>query len=253
MEIKMAETPTIEQKGDDLRKPPEELVFRPINSQNLFEETVGRLGQAIKTGVVPIGDRFPNERDLAEILGVSRPTVREAIRALQQAGYVEVRRGRSGGAFVVSVGGKRATARRLAKDMGSELGSILDYRWAIEPAIAELAATRADDDDVESLQTLAQQQGDPADADVFRADDTRIHLAIADVARSPSLATSASEIRLQLSELLAAIPVLEESARHSQDQHAAIIKAISRRDGVAARKAMLEHVNATAELLHGLN
>src|SRR5215475_9712333 len=80
------------QPSSDLSKPPDELVFRPISSQNLFEETVGRLGQAIKTGVVPVGERFPNERDVGELLGVSRSTVREAMRALQQAGLIEVRR-----------------------------------------------------------------------------------------------------------------------------------------------------------------
>src|SRR2546430_10476691 len=72
----------------------------PVRAGNAFEETVERLLSVIKLGVIPPGDRFPAERELAGLLGVSRITLREAIRALQQAGYVESRRGRFGGTLV---------------------------------------------------------------------------------------------------------------------------------------------------------
>ena len=72
----------------------------PVRAGNAFEETVERLLTVIKLGVVAPGDRFPAERELAGLLGISRITLREAIRALQQAGYVESRRGRFGGTFV---------------------------------------------------------------------------------------------------------------------------------------------------------
>jgi DNA-binding FadR family transcriptional regulator len=152
---------------------------------------------------------------------------------------------------VTGKGGRRPNARRLAKDTGSDLASTLDYRWAIEPAIAELAAQRRTEDDIEGLRaTIAHS--DPASPEVFRAADARIHLALAHAARSPGLATSAAEIRLRLAALLAAMPALNESAFHSQRQHEQIIDAIAAGDGQAARAAMLEHVDATAELLRGL-
>ena len=72
----------------------------PVRSGNAFEETVERLLTVIKLGVVAPGERFPAERELAGLLGVSRITLREAIRALQQAGYVESRGGRLGGTIV---------------------------------------------------------------------------------------------------------------------------------------------------------
>src|SRR3954447_8593221 len=75
-------------------------VFRPVKAGNTFEETVERLAQAVKLGVVPKGGRLPAERELAERLNVSRVTLREAIKALQQAGFVVSRRGRTGGTFV---------------------------------------------------------------------------------------------------------------------------------------------------------
>jgi DNA-binding FadR family transcriptional regulator len=70
-------------------------VLGPVRAGNAFEETVERLLTVIKLGVVGPGEKFPAERDLAVLLGISRITLREAIRALQQAGYVESRRGRS--------------------------------------------------------------------------------------------------------------------------------------------------------------
>src|SRR2546430_13776751 len=70
----------------------------PVRVGNAFEETVERLLTVIKLGLVAPGERFPAERELAGLLGVSRITLREAIRELQQLGYVESRRGRLGGA-----------------------------------------------------------------------------------------------------------------------------------------------------------
>jgi DNA-binding FadR family transcriptional regulator len=77
-------------------------VWRPVRGGNAFEITVARLAQAIKLGLVAEGDRLPAERDLAERLQVSRVTLREAIRALREAGYLESRRGRTGGTFVLA-------------------------------------------------------------------------------------------------------------------------------------------------------
>src|SRR5215813_15156331 len=76
-------------------------MWRPVRGGNAFEITVARLAQAIKLGLVAEGDRLPAERDLAERLQVSRVTLREAIRALREAGYLESRRGRTGGTFVL--------------------------------------------------------------------------------------------------------------------------------------------------------
>jgi DNA-binding transcriptional regulator YhcF (GntR family) len=97
-----------------------DVVFAPIRSGNTFEETVERILQAIKVGVVAYGERLPGERDLAERLAISRVTLREAIRSLQLAGYVESRRGPTGGTFATSsitALSKRSwtvTARQLA-------------------------------------------------------------------------------------------------------------------------------------------
>jgi DNA-binding FadR family transcriptional regulator len=237
----------------DFERLPSELIFRSIRSRNLFEETVSRLGEAIKLGVVPVGERFPTERDLAEQLGVSRVTVREALRALEQAGYVEIVRGRHGGAYVVRSDNKQSAshARKLLKAMGEGLDDVLDYRNAIEPALAELAAERHTGEQLARARELLEESKRVPPTG-FRGADSRFHLALAEMAHSPTLASAAADVQLRLSELLAAIPILEESIRHSHQQHAKILRAIMKRDGRTARAAMGEHIAATAELVHGL-
>ncbi len=250
----MPSTPTeIPQPAYDFDRLPPELIFRSIRSRNLFEETVARLGQAIKLGVVPRGERFPTEREIAERLRVSRVTVREALRALEQAGLVEIRRGRHGGAYVVRSDVKQSTrhARRLMKAMGTELDDALDYRRAIEPTIVELAAERhAAQQLARARELLEESKAVPPTG--FRGADSRFHLALAEMAGSRSLAAAEADVQLRLSELLAAIPILDESIRHSHAQHEKILRAIARRDGVRARAVMVEHIEATADLLRGL-
>src|SRR5204863_5678023 len=75
-------------------------VFAPVRSQTAFEETVERLGTAIKLGLLPPGSRLPAERELGARLGIARSTLRQALTALTQSGHVFATRGRSGGTFV---------------------------------------------------------------------------------------------------------------------------------------------------------
>jgi DNA-binding FadR family transcriptional regulator len=117
-------------------------LLRPVREGNAFEETVERLLTVIKLGVVGPGERFPAERELAAQLGISRPTLREAIRELQQAGYVESRRGRSGGTFVTGAPPvpDQCELRRLAREDGDKLADALTFRLVIETGAAETLA-----------------------------------------------------------------------------------------------------------------
>src|ERR1044071_6125081 len=116
----------------------QEALFRPVRAGNAFEETVERLMQSIRLGVVAPGERLPSERDLATRLGVSRVTVREAIRSLQENDYVESRRGRYGGTFVRNEIPKPAPG----KDFG-DVHDVLTLRRVLETGAAETAAGRS--------------------------------------------------------------------------------------------------------------
>ncbi|MEV0537769.1 GntR family transcriptional regulator [Kitasatospora sp. NPDC050463] len=226
-------------------------VFRPVRTGNAFEETVERILQAIKLGVVGHGDRLPAERDLAVRLNVSRETLREALRSLQQAGWVEARRGRYGGTFVTyrlpapDVG----ELRRAARDLGAELEDALTLRLVLEVGAAELAARR---ELTESQQTYLRQRladADGASPDEYRQCDSRFHLAIGELTGSPSLAAGIAEARIRLNDLLNAIPMLGRNIDHASDQHRAMTRAILAGDAAAARRATEEHLEATAALL----
>jgi DNA-binding FadR family transcriptional regulator len=229
----------------------DEVVFRPVRAGNPFEETVERLLQAIKLGVVAPGDRLPSERDLAARLAVSRVTLREAIRALTEAGYVESRRGRYGGTFVNDRLPKprRTTARRLARELGSGLEDALVLRSALEVGAAEAAASRELSQD--ERDHLSRCLADTATAKLadYRRMDSRLHLAVAEVSGSPSLTSAVADVRMRLNELLDAIPLLERNIEHSDQQHHAIVEAILAADSEAARQAMQEHLAGTAALL----
>lgn len=229
-----------------------DVIFRPVHSVNTFEETVERLAQAIKLGVVAPGSRLPSERELVACFQISRTTLREAIRALELAGYLEAQRGRSGGTFVVyrTSEASEADARRLIHEMGDRLPDVLDFREVIEPATAEFAALRAKSADVEWLHTLLEVMRSLPRSE-YRRFDSRFHLAIAELTGSRSLITAVTDIHMQLNDLLAVFPLLDTSLRHSDQQYERIMRAITAGEGKRARAEMQEHIMATANLLRG--
>ena len=105
-------------------------IFRPIRTVNAFEQLVERLGRAIKLGLLAPGERLPPERRLAEQLELSRSTVREALRLLYDAGYLEARRGRRGGVFVAQQLPTGPAPGMLALD-GDGVRDLLAYRGCL--------------------------------------------------------------------------------------------------------------------------
>ncbi len=242
--------PRVTDRPDDLAA---SAAFRPVRGGNAFEETVERLLQAIKLGVVGLGERLPPERELAPRLGISRVTLREAIRALQQEGYVESRRGRFGGTFVTyrPPEPRRGDLERVAAGMGERLSDALVFRMAVETGAAQaLAARRLTEDEVGRLRhsLRAADLAEPAD---YRRLDTRFHLTIGELTGSPLLAAACADARMRLNDLLAAIPVLQWNIAHASVQHAAIVDAVLAGDPDAARRAVAEHLDGTAALLRG--
>jgi DNA-binding FadR family transcriptional regulator len=224
-------------------------VFRPVRTRNAFEETVERLLAAIRLGVVAPGERLPAERELAARLGVSRVTLREAIRAVADAGYVESRRGRYGGTFVAATLPSPAPSAAPS----GELEDVLTLRWVLEVGAAEAAAARTLTP--EERRHLSAALTDVSDVDSelgeYRRRDSRLHLAIAEVTGSPSLTTSVADVRTRVNRLLDAIPLLALNIEHSDAQHRAVVAAILSGDPAAARQAMRGHLDGTAALLRG--
>src|SRR5215813_14458947 len=222
----------------------------PVRAGNAFEETVERLLTVVKLGVVAPGERFPAERELAGLLGVSRITLREAIRALQQAGYVEPRRGRFGGTFVTysRPAPDPGEVRRIALADSDQLADALAFRMALETGAAQVLADADGGREVLLERLAAVNSASPED---YRRLDTLFHLAIAELTGSALLAAACADARMRLNDLLNAIPVLRHNIVHTAAQHTAIVDAILAGDPERARCAVAEHLDGTGALLRG--
>jgi GntR family transcriptional regulator, transcriptional repressor for pyruvate dehydrogenase complex len=228
-------------------------VFSPVPVRNAFEVTVERLARSIRLGVLSGGDRLPPERELAETFGVSRVTLREAIKALRAADLVESRRGRGGGNFVVApTAADMRAGNRLDAAARPALNDTLDLRQIVEPGAAALAASRtlSAADRATLHRCLREATDGPADG--RRLADCRLHMAIAAASESTSVAAVVADVQMRLTELLRAIPVIPANIHHSDRQHAAIVAAILAGQPDVARSEMEEHIDGTAALLRGL-
>jgi DNA-binding FadR family transcriptional regulator len=239
-----------EQPGPESQHGATAALFRPVRTRNAFEETVERLLQAIRLGVARPGERLPAERELAARLGVSRVTLREAIRAVADAGYVESRRGRYGGTFVAAELPGAAPDDPAATR--PDVDDVLTLRRVLESGAAETAATRPlTQEQRRDLRVRLTEvaEVDELDEAEYRRRDSRLHLAIAELTGSASLTTAVAEIRSTVNGLLDAIPWLPANIEHSNAQHAEIVEAILSGDQAAARAAMDEHLDGTESLL----
>jgi GntR family transcriptional repressor for pyruvate dehydrogenase complex len=237
---------------DALRLP--QAVLRPVRGHHAFEACVEQLATAIRLGVYPSDTALPAERELAEQLGVSRATLREAIAALRAAGLVETTRGRGGGTVVRRRPAKRKSAARAAiRGRHADLLDSLRFREVVEPGAAALAAERGLDQSARRLleETLDAVSRAPA-GPVHRQCDSRLHLAIAAASGSPRMMAAVTQVQAELDEMLQAIPVLAPNIAHSTAQHQAIVKAILAGNPRRAAQVMTEHCEDTAALLRGL-
>jgi DNA-binding FadR family transcriptional regulator len=234
--------------------PPEglavEALNRPVRGGNAFEETLARLLQLIRLGIVPPGEALLSERELAARLEVSRDTVREAIRSLAEAGYVEARRGRYGGTFVrepLPHPEEGPGERVSADDVRDALlvREVLEVGAARAAASTPLTAAQRDDLATRLRETAA------ADGAEYRRLDSRFHLTLAELAGSPTLVTLMADNRMRVNALLDRIPLLSRNIAHSNEQHERIVWAVLTGDSEAAGAAMGEHLEGTASLLRG--
>lgn len=225
------------------------LLLRKIRSGNAFEETVERILQTIRLGLAHPGDRLPAERDLAQLLDVSRDTIREATSSLAEAGYLVIKRGRYGGSFVAdTLPAEEATKTKISH---KDIEDILQFREVVECGAAQLAANADLSKEVRVALWRAHEETSKSRPGEYRRLDSRLHLLIAEVTGSGKLVTEVAYSRMRVNELLDQIPLLPPNISHSNKQHEEIISAILRGDTNTAREAMRDHLNGSAALLRG--
>lgn len=242
--------PVVEPVGSATRSSLDDAVFRPLRTGNSLEDTVARLMQTIRLGVVAPGQALPSERELALRFSVSRDTVREAIRELADAGYLVSRRGRYGGTFV-SDPLPVPSAGSVVTPSAAELDDILGLRGILEIGAARAAAARSLD--AAERAALWARLGEVASAGAadYRRMDSRLHLTIAEIVGVPSLVTLLADNRSRINELFDSFPLLARNIEHSNRQHEAIVMAILAGDVEGAAEAMREHLDGSGALLRG--
>ena len=225
-------------------------VFAPVQSQTAFEETVDRLGTAIRLGLLPPGTRLPAERDLCGKLGIARSTLRQALVALAQSGHLRATRGRGGGTFVAD---PLPPTRPPGRGLLMRWREVCDERLAVEVGVAMLAAERATQEDLARLEGLvAELDGSLEDFAAYRALDVRWHVGLAEAARSPGLVSATTEVQGQMTVLISHIAHPPEVLDSANDQHRHVLAAVARGDEPGAARAMAEHLRGTEHVLAGL-
>lgn len=223
-------------------------VYRPVRAGNALEDTVSRLAQTIRLGVVAPGESLPAERELATLYAVSRDTVREAIRELADTGYLVRRRGRYGGTFVAD---PLPEPPHLGEVDPAELDDVLGLRRVLEAGAARAAASQSlEPAQRDELWARLEAVAAASESD-YRRLDSLLHLAIAELAAIPSLVALAAENRAQVNEWLDTFPLLPRNIEHANVQHEQIVTAILAGRADAAESAVLDHLAGTEALLRG--
>lgn len=215
----------------------------------LYERVSADLARQIAAGDVELGGRLPSERLLAQTYLVSRPTVREAIIALELDGLVEVRKG--SGVYVTARSPRGGTAAEA--DIGPF--ELLEARRAIEGETCALAATRLTDQDLDELTALVGEMTREADRDIMRSEDAdrRFHLLIAQSTQNSAL-LAAVEMLWDARERSPQYKLMRAKAQAAgvvprSDEHHAIINALRRRQPDEARAAMRSHITRVLDSL----
>jgi GntR family transcriptional repressor for pyruvate dehydrogenase complex len=225
-------------------------VFQPVRPPTTFEETVERLGTAIRLGLLVPGSRLPPERDLAGELRISRSTLRQALTTLTQSGHLTSLRGRSGGTFVAE---EPPLSEPAAEPLGHEAWAVLDYRVAIETGAVVLASERAGKADLDRLDLLVARMAEPpSEFGEYSRADIRFHIGIAEAADSPRLVTAMTEVQGSMSELISLIAHPEEVLTRSNDQHRRLVGLLRRGETARAVKLIRAHIEGTEHILAGL-
>jgi GntR family transcriptional repressor for pyruvate dehydrogenase complex len=226
-----------------------EAIFKPVRPPTTFEETVERLGTAIRIGLLAPGSKLPPERRLAEELRISRSTLRQALTTLVQSGHLTSTRGRSGGTFVAE---RPPLHEREEDPLGRDAWAVLDHRVAVEVGAVVLAAERAQRSDLDALGELVERMAQPGDFEEYRRADIRFHIGIAEAARSPHLVTEMTEVQGQMSDLIALIAHPEEVLTRSNAQHRKLVALVREGDADRAAPLMRKHIRGTEHILAGL-
>ena len=223
--------------------------FEVIRRNKVYEEVAKQIERLILQKLQP-GDKLPSERELAEVLQVSRSSIRDAIRSLELMGLVEPRQG--AGTIVRELSAESlvnpfANALKRRQELVSEL---LDFRKMLEPPLAARAATHASPDEISEMEEILQrQEGTLSHGEAAIAEDAEFHYSIA-LASGNSIVLKVLDILMDLlRDTRERSLQLKGRPERSLAGHRRILAAIKRHDAEAAKNAMRRHIEDVEEIV----
>jgi len=225
--------------------------FATVRRNKVYEDVARQIERLILKKLRP-GDKLPSERELAELLRVSRSSIRDAIRSLELMGMVEPRQG--AGTIVCEV-----TTNSLANPLANALkrkaelmGELLDFRKILEPPLAARAATHASAEEISEMEGILKRQKEKLNAgESTIAEDSEFHYAVA-MASGNSVVLKVLDILMDLlRDTRERSLQIEGRPQKSLAGHARILEAIRRHDAEAAKSAMRRHIEDVEEIVLG--
>jgi len=226
--------------------------FKPIKQSRVSEEVLAQLKEAIVRGRFKNGEKLPSERELTEEFQVSRGVVREAIRTLENAGFVEIRQGPSGGAFVTEMTFESLSDGFLDLYLANKFSitELNQVRMHIEPEVARLAALRIDDSHKQKLLEAAREEGKPlVSKREYMRRLTAIHFTLAEMCGNYLFEAIVNSIIRLTHEIVAAVDPVDFAGVHPPGEHDEIVRAVIAGRPEEAAQAMRRHLEGFSSIL----
>ena len=227
-----------------------ERVFEPVRPPTTFEETVERLGTAIRLGLLAPGSRLPSERSLAgqlENLALDASAGSDDADTERPPGFLARAHGRHVRGRAAAAGGARRESRWARKPGRC---SITAWRSRSEPRSWQPNGPSAEQ--LDRLDLLVKKMAGAHDFEYYRRVDIRFHIGVAEAARSPRLVRAMTEVQGQMSDLIAMIAHPEQVLTHSNEQHRQLVALLRRGDGTRAMQPDARAHRGTEHILAGL-
>ncbi len=216
----------------------------PMNRDRLYEQVAQQIQGLIVASGWPAGSKMPAERELVEQFGVSRPVIREALKALSERGLVAIRPGR--GIFVADLNADalKEPMKLLFQRRNFSYENLVETRRVLEVEIAGLAAERAEPEQVARMRAaIAEMDATYAEAETFIRADHAFHVALAEATQNPLLPMLIDSIGELVRETRRLVIEVGGSQTRGQYYHARLLDAVIHHDSAAARKTMGEHLD----------
>jgi GntR family transcriptional regulator, transcriptional repressor for pyruvate dehydrogenase complex len=218
------------------------MTFKTIKKKSTLEIVIQQIKLEIKNGNLKSGERLPSERELSDQLGVSRTSIREAVKALSFAGYLKVIQGK--GTYILDAANKYNDVVDLFSKLSNySLDCLMETRIMLESEFARIAALNANEDEISLIENIFKEIVNSKDINSFFVKDLEFHLTIADATHNPIMSGLMKIITEMLyKETQKIISISKYTRKNTIEITRKLVRAIKQRNALEAKKLMADHI-----------